>query len=184
MIDAGDSASQLKTFLSGEVQMQAGAYGNLPEVPPADRTVCVLAVSPYEEDHACLRMIFSHSNWRIFRARDCHEAIQFASENRVAVVISERDLPDGNWKRLLELLSTLPAPPLLVVTARDADDSLWAEVLNLGAYDVLSKPLDRAEVTRIISLAWLHWKEELDRARRRPMARTASAGAASLTATA
>ena len=33
-------------------------------------------------------------------------------------------------------------------------------MLNLGAYDVLSKPFDRAEVLRIISLAWLHWKEE------------------------
>ena len=164
--------------------MKAGPYFNLPEVPPADRTVSVLAVSPYEEDHACLRMIFSHSNWKIFRAQDCREAMDFVSQNSVAVVVSERDLPDGDWRQLLELLSSLPAPPLLVVTARNADDSLWAEVLNLGAYDVLSKPLDRAEVTRIISLAWLHWKEELERARRRPVARSASAGAASVTATA
>lgn len=164
--------------------MKAGPYGNLPEVPPADRTVSVLAVSPYEEDHACLRMIFSHSNWKIFRALNCREAVDFVSKNSVAVVVSERDLPDGDWKRLLELLSTLPTPPLLVVTAKDADDSLWAEVLNLGAYDVLSKPLDRAEVTRIISLAWLHWKEELERARRRPVARSASAAAAGIAATA
>ena len=39
------------------------------------------------------------------------------------------------------------------------DDALWGEVLNLGAYDVLSKPFHRTEVTRIISLAWLYWKD-------------------------
>ena len=49
-------------------------------------------------------------------------------------------------------------------------------MLNLGAYDVLSKPFDRAEVLRIISLAWLHWKEEASRRLQKPAACTAAAG--------
>jgi FixJ family two-component response regulator len=69
----------------------------------------------------------------------------------------------------------MPAPPLLVVTSKNADDALWAEALNLGAYDVLSKPFDKTEVMRIISLAWLHWKEQNIRLLRRPAARAASA---------
>ncbi len=159
--------------------MMAGPYYNLPQISPADKTVAVLAVSPYEEDHACLRTIFAHSNWQISTARSCREAIEFLQKNRMAVLVSERDLPDGNWKSLLEALAQLPYPPLLVVTSRDADDSLWAEVLNLGAYDVLSKPFDRAEVTRIISLAWLHWKEQMARARQKPAARTMAANSPS-----
>jgi DNA-binding response OmpR family regulator len=157
----------------------AGPIENLPEISLADKTVAVLAVSPHKEDHASLRAIFGHSNWEIYEARTCREAVSFLRKNRMAVLVCERDLPDGNWKTLLDSLSVLPNPPLLVVTSYDADDRLWAEVLNLGAYDVLSKPFDRSEVTRIISLAWLHWKEEVVRKLQRPAIRTATASAIS-----
>jgi DNA-binding NtrC family response regulator len=158
-----------------EVEEMAGPFENLPEISPADKTVAVLAVSPHAEDHNCLRAIFSHSNWRIACAGNCKEAIRYLQTNRMAVIVCESRLPDGNWKNLLEALMLLPFPPLLVVTSRHADDNLWAEVLNLGAYDVLSKPFDRAEVTRIISLAWLHWKDQLAQIRQKPVVGAATA---------
>ena len=43
------------------------------------------------------------------------------------------------------------------MTSRAADERLWAEALNLGAYDVLAKPFDRTEVMRVVSMAWMHW---------------------------
>jgi len=57
---------------------------------------------------------------------------------------------------MLEQTESLPNPPVLIVTSRLADARLWGEALNRGAYDVLAKPFDRAEVVRVISLAWLH----------------------------
>jgi DNA-binding response OmpR family regulator len=48
--------------------------------------------------------------------------------------------------------------PTLIVTSRLADDELWAEVLNLGAYDVLAQPFDPDEVYRVVFLAWQHSK--------------------------
>ena len=140
--------------------MTTGLSMDLSEIFAMDNTVSVLAVSPHEHDHACLRAILNHSNWRICRANGRHEAMSFLKRNRMAVLVCESDLPDGDWKDLFEALPSLKAPPLLVVASKRADDALWAEVLNLGAYDVLSKPFDRVEVTRIISLAWLHWKEQ------------------------
>jgi len=62
------------------------------------------------------------------------------------VAICEQDLPDGSWKHLLAELSQCQPPPVLVVSSRSADDSLWAEVLNLGGCDVLAKPFDAKEV--------------------------------------
>ena len=56
-------------------------------------------------------------------------------------------------------LRTLPDPPFLIVASRLADERLWAEALNLGAYDVLAKPFDSTEVTRIVGMAWLRWKD-------------------------
>jgi DNA-binding response OmpR family regulator len=66
----------------------------------------------------------------------------------------------GTWTQLLDEIRLLAIPPILVVTCRVADDHLWAEGLNIGAYDVLAKPLDRTEVTRVLSSAWLHWQRQ------------------------
>ena|ERR1035441_5587617 len=62
---------------------------------------------------------------------------------------SAGNLLPGSWTQLLDEIRLLSIPPFLIVTSRVADDYLWAEALNLGAYDVLAKPLDRTEVTRI-----------------------------------
>jgi hypothetical protein len=53
------------------------------------------------------------------------------------------------------------------VGSRSADEFLWAEALNLGAYDVLARPFEPSEVMRTLSLAWLQWNEA---GRHRPVA--------------
>ena len=63
------------------------------------------------------------------------------------VVICERSLPDGEWKDLLG------KTPRLIVTSHAADEALWAEVLNLGGYDVLAQPFDEQEVRRVLTMA-------------------------------
>ena len=50
----------------------------------------------------------------------------------------------------------------LIVASRLADEGLWAEAMNLGAYDVLAKPFERKELVRSVSLAWLHWRHQHD----------------------
>jgi len=128
------------------------------------KTVNVLVVSPFDEDHVFLNYIFSHSNWEIHAARSCREALDILRQAPIPVVICESEMAETTWKDLLAELGQLQEPPLLIVTSRLADESLWAEVLNLGGYDVLMKPFDRAEVVRTISLAWMHWKDTWERA--------------------
>jgi DNA-binding NtrC family response regulator len=77
--------------------------------------------------------------------------------HRFAVVLCECNLQPGTWQELLDLLVRLPDPPFLIVTSRVADERLWAEALNLGAYDVLAKPFDHTEVMRVLSMACTHW---------------------------
>ena len=59
---------------------------------------------------------------------------------------------------MLVRFTELSNPPLLVVASRLADDRLWVEALNLGAYDVLAKPYVSREVVRTFSCAWLRWQ--------------------------
>lgn len=131
--------------------------------PPvfADRpeSVGILLISPLPEDRISLRHIFDHSNWRLRQVSTCRDALAQTSENDTAVVICERDLPDGDWKLVLSKLESLPVRPNLIVTSKLADDGLWAEVLNLGGYDVLAQPFDPDEVYRVVFLAWHEQKE-------------------------
>ena len=132
--------------------------------PQPDRVVTVLAISPLEDDHRSLRNIFAHSRWSLYQAHSCEEAVQVLRDNRIAVIITERELKECNWKEVLAQVSSLPPPlPRVVVASRQADDDLWSEALNLGAYNVLAKPFDGEEVFWVVSHAWLEWKSELER---------------------
>jgi DNA-binding response OmpR family regulator len=126
--------------------------------PEVERVVTVLAVHPSAEDQHSLREIFQHSNWNVQFARDRREAVVALKGQRQAIVICEALLPDGDWKDILRETAAMPAAPPIIVTSTHADDWLWAEVLNLGGYDVLAKPFDLKEVVRVTSLAWLHWR--------------------------
>ena len=132
----------------------------------------ILSLSPVPKDQDCLRIALG----RISKVRTCREAYEMLCKERIVVIVCEKDLPDGNWKDILSHLARMAEPPCLIVTSRLADDHLWAEALNLGAYDVLATPFDRGEVCRAVSSAWLHWKYELKRVKEAPTALRMAAG--------
>ena len=136
--------------------------------------VRILMIDPRDEDRDALRKIFARSRWNVCPVRSIAEAADFLRSTTVPVVICERYLPDGTWKDVLEEIAlTVPAPQL-IVTARHADESLWGEVLALGAYDVLAKPFCAPEVFRTISLACRHWNDSGQRVGAPPTALAAA----------
>jgi DNA-binding NtrC family response regulator len=121
-----------------------------------DSHVRVLAISPQETDLAVLSRILSHSAWTLETASTIAEAAARLQSSHYHVVLSERKLADGDWKKALDLTSRMTEPAQLIVLSRDGDEKLWAEVLNLGAWDVLVKPFHPKEVYRTIHSAWQH----------------------------
>ncbi len=120
----------------------------------------VLSVSPMEDDHAALNEILRQTrqvsaNVKTSPTLDC--AMAMLRMTRIPIIVCERDLSSGIWTELLDASSELAAPPLVIVSSMLADNRLWAEALNLGAYDVLAKPFDSGEVCWVLESAWLHW---------------------------
>ena len=138
------------------------------ETNPTTR-VTVLSVSPTRDDHTWLRQIFSksrwaeytHSQWSLTTSHTLESAVATLRRSTIPIVLCEANLLPGAWREMLEESRHLSYPALLIVASRLADD-LWAEALNLGAYDVLAKPFDENEVVRIVSFAWLHWKDHAE----------------------
>jgi len=119
----------------------------------------VLLVSPNEEDHWALIHILRPASWAVDTAHTCAEAIRSLAIEPAPVVIVESYLPDGNWKTLWNQLMRMEFPPKLIVTSKLADERLWAEVLNLGGFDVLAQPFCASEVLRCVNSAEPHRRE-------------------------
>jgi DNA-binding NtrC family response regulator len=122
--------------------------------PPAQEIA--LLISPDEGDHEILNVVFQHNGWTLHGTSSLSSASVLLKEEAASVVITERDLTDGDWKDVLEAIHILRKRPYLIIISRQADDHLWAEALNLGVYDVLAKPLDQTEALRVLASAWIH----------------------------
>jgi DNA-binding NtrC family response regulator len=145
--------------------------------PPAierDLTfVSILSVSSTGADHEALERILRRDRWTVHPVRTVSAAMSVLAKNRLPIVICESDVAGVSWKAVLEQLRLLGDSPSVLVSSRLADEHLWVEALNLGAYDVLSKPFDRAELTRILDSAWLDWRDRHEAAGR-PLVRVAA----------
>jgi DNA-binding NtrC family response regulator len=125
----------------------------------------VLSVSANEADHAALGRFIDGRRWQFRRAHTCGEAIRELSCRGARVVFCEMALPDGNWKDVLESIRGVRHPPRFAVTSPHADERLWFDLLDLGGYDVLSKPLVEEEVRNMLRPAAAPVPDRLRRAR-------------------
>ena len=124
----------------------------------------LLAVSTCSEDHIFLKQTFRETYWELHEAHTYREALTVLCYERMPIVICQWRLPDGDWKDVPSQVAVLPEAPRLVVTSPEPDDRLWAEVHNLGGFDVLTTPFDENEVVRAVSRAWESWETEWSQA--------------------
>ena len=69
------------------------------------------------------------------------------------IILTEAGLSDGKWLDVLHLVRACPQELKVIVTDLHADAQLWAEALNMGAYDLLAQPFYEPEVRRILGNA-------------------------------
>jgi len=134
-----------------------------------EQSLYALLIGEYEKDRLVLREIFRRLDWRLFEAPDRRGAMRCLRSKPVHVVIAQTEVPDWNWKQMLQDLRRLALPPQLIITSRHADNYLWAEALNVGVYDVLLQPFERDEVERVVASARRHFNFRPELAGRAPL---------------
>jgi DNA-binding NtrC family response regulator len=147
---------------------RAACPENADACPAQSTSVVVIGLAA--EDMASLREILGCSHclrspdctWTVQSEASVESVLEAVGRGPIALVVCDRDRMGDAWKTLLDRFAGLPRAPLLVVTSRLADDRLWAEALNLGAYDVVNKPFQATEVARIAGLACAHWHHLYD----------------------
>jgi len=117
----------------------------------------ILAISENQLLSVYLSGLFRPSGWAIAHATTCRAGVSFLKGNQVAVAVCEENLPDGSWRDVADVLSSLPHAPALVVVGRGRE--LLHDVLASGGFDALVRPLRESDVVWTIASAWHTWTQ-------------------------
>jgi DNA-binding response OmpR family regulator len=118
-----------------------------------------MAVSESGQYHAVLHGILDHFEYDLNSAYSVVQALDFLHLGSVAIIICDRELPDGTWKDLFKESALQSRHSYLIVTSNLAHDTdLWGEVLNMGGGEVLAMPFEPAEVIGSVKTGGHHWK--------------------------
>jgi len=121
---------------------------------PSSGAIRVIGVFATAEDRASLREFFNNFRWTSQFVDSCSTLDQVLWPFEPDVVLTDSELARGeSWKDILRSAQERPTRIPVVVSSRLADERLWAEVLNLGAYDLLVKPFIAAEVQSVVGAA-------------------------------
>jgi DNA-binding response OmpR family regulator len=113
------------------------------------KSIAVLILSPCEKTRASLLSICAGHQITVYEATDFRHAAKLFHRHAPPVVICSSD-----WRDFIEIAVAARRRTSVIVTDPFADEALWAEVLNLGGFDVLAQPLDSNEVIRTIQAAF------------------------------
>jgi hypothetical protein len=157
--------------LSRETLTAVSAWTQLPlpmEVDAEERksrrrrsvVVDVLSIGGNPTLAVYLSGLFQKFGWTVRRSANLEQAGVFLGDNRAAVAICEETLPGAVWQDALNALNAIPDAPMFVVIGDDK--TLLDEVSALGGFDVLTRPLDEAEVIWTVASAWHHWMKRFE----------------------
>jgi DNA-binding NtrC family response regulator len=130
----------------------------------------VLVVSSMKEDHAVFDVFIGGVGYTVHHASTLADAISILGKSQIAVVVTERTLPDGSWVGVLAKSNSPSNSPLVIVFTDPVDATFWAQAFNLGAFDFLHPPLAEAIVARAVTLANLRWSRTVEPANSSPSA--------------
>jgi DNA-binding NtrC family response regulator len=125
------------------------------------RAIDILTIGDDPPLTACLSRLFRGSEWSIANARTCQGAVSILEHTPAAIALFDQRLPDATWHEAAAALGGVPDAPVLVVVSNDP--LLVDEVISMGGFDVLLRPLEEADVMWTIACAWHAWKTRLER---------------------
>ncbi len=112
------------------------------------------------------RMLWDDSSeWELFFAESADEALKIASQKVLDTIVSDVSMPGKDGLELLKELKANPATsaiPVVILTG-NAEAHLKRKALDLGAADLLNKPIDREDlIARLRSVLRLkRYQDEL-----------------------
>ena len=126
-----------------------------PVLPP------VLAITVSAGDHTFYTGLRERREWDIVITQTVPEALSLLALHAFPIVLCDRDLPGWDWREALTRIVERSPGSCFLLTSRVSDEFLWREVVMLGGYDVVARPLTEHAVTQTLQRAMYYCKTEL-----------------------
>lgn len=115
----------------------------------------ILVVDDEPEVLSLFRRILSAEDVELLPAENGTDALAIARRTRLDLAILDVKLPDvGGLEVLRRLRKIDPGLPAIVVTSYGSPETVRTS-MRFGAFDCLTKPLDRQEIRRVVREALL-----------------------------
>ncbi len=112
-----------------------------------------LVLSARKQRAAALVSILEDNGWSVRLVGSAEELLSTPVDWEGVIFVDYEDL-SRRWTSALHFAQTRTPASQVVVYSRLADEHLWAEVLCLGGYDVISEPFETDEVLRVADSGW------------------------------
>ena len=116
-----------------------------------DRTTCVLVVDDEEDSLELLRRSLARMGLEVLPAKSASEALLVLATEHVDLIVADMVMAGRSGIDLLREARELGfRMPFIMVTAYGEMDS-YIEVMNLGAVEYLSKPINQDHLVQIVA---------------------------------
>lgn len=110
----------------------------------------ILIVDDEENTRIGLTKLLTQEGFEVESAADGSEALDYLSQKKVNLVISDIKMPNMNGLEFLrELSRKFPSTNVIMITAYGGVES-YLEAMNLGAYEYLHKPVRLDELRSVM----------------------------------
>lgn len=106
----------------------------------------ILVAEDDQPQRSILARILESEGYEVDQAANGREALALSSEREYDLVLMDLKMPDTQGLSLLESLLKLEKPASIVIMTAFGTVETAVKALKLGAYDYLSKPLDKDEL--------------------------------------
>jgi DNA-binding response OmpR family regulator len=132
----------------------------------------ILVVDDVEDIRLLLRLELSADGHQIVEAANGEEALAALEREALDLMLLDVMMPVLDGWEVLRRLQGRADPPVVVVTGMGkADGPHVADLLELGALDVITKPFDPGWLLRLVDAVLLVEPDERDEYRRRRLSR-------------
>jgi putative two-component system response regulator len=129
-----------------------------PHGVPLQSEIRLLVISASAREQNAIRVIAMRHGWKLLLADSVSSALTLLALEPAALILCDRDLPDVEWRDMFRTLLAAAEGQCVILVSPVTDDYLWQAVIEVGGYDVLSKPFQEEKVVTVVHGACLYRK--------------------------
>lgn len=115
----------------------------------------ILVIEDDSSIHNLLDITLTHHDYDVLKSKTLKEGVALFTVHRPALVLLDLGLPDGDGLDFIQMVRTIDATPIVVISARGQDKSK-IQALDMGADDYLTKPFSTGELLARIRVSLRH----------------------------